>query len=642
MSPSETVLVNMPWAPVIQPSLSLGLLKAILQQAGFSCSVRYCNLEFAADAGEQAFRAVLSTISSDYMRDWVFRRSAFSEFHCNDREYIDLVYSRNPMKLSRSEFTETAFSVRDSAEAFVKRTAESIAAGSPLFVGCTTSMNQHVASLALLRYLRELSPETVTVLGGANCDGTMGQATHRWFPWVDYVVSGEADGIIVKIAELVSQFGSSPPRELLPSGLLAPVYRTEGYPKTCNAVYDALDELPLPDYREYFRALEESPGWLSGMILPSLPVETSRGCWWSSSGGCSFCGIDHTNGRFISKNPEKVQHEFQELVERYGTGRIQTADNVMDQSYFSTLLPALSREKKHYRLFYEVRPTESPRKVELLEQAGINWIWSGIESLSTKVLSLANKGVKAWQNIQFLKECRSRGIYVGWNLMCDFPGEDDRWYSEMAELLSLCVHLQPPAACARVRLDRYSEYHRNPEKYRLKLRPARLSRYIYPLTEDQLEEQVYFFEDTDRWADPQFESILNRPGISSVKSSVDRWMKVFHSRAPAVLSILDDGAVSTVTDSRIPDFPVAWQFTGIEREALLASHQAPPEKDMEMRFPGILKKLEELGLLVLLDGHAVGLCLHGEVNPLPDVSEYPGGGLISPAMRRRMERGGSP
>ena len=47
--------------------------------------------------------------------------------------------------------------------------------------------------LALLRKIKERAPDTVTMMGGANCEGPMGEATHRYFSWVDCVVSGAAD-----------------------------------------------------------------------------------------------------------------------------------------------------------------------------------------------------------------------------------------------------------------------------------------------------------------------------------------------------------------------------------------------------------------------------------------------------------------
>src|SRR6185503_10281635 len=84
--------------------------------------------------------------------------------------------------------------VRRRAEAFIERVAEAVLADRPRIVGCTSMFQQHCASLALLRRIRELDPSVVTMMGGANCEGPMGKAAHSAFGWVDFVVSGEADG----------------------------------------------------------------------------------------------------------------------------------------------------------------------------------------------------------------------------------------------------------------------------------------------------------------------------------------------------------------------------------------------------------------------------------------------------------------
>ncbi len=66
-------------------------------------------------------------------------------------------------------------------------------------VGFTTTFEQNLASLSLARMVKERYPEKVVVFGGANCDGVMGVELHRSFPWIDYVVSGEADLVFPRL-----------------------------------------------------------------------------------------------------------------------------------------------------------------------------------------------------------------------------------------------------------------------------------------------------------------------------------------------------------------------------------------------------------------------------------------------------------
>ena len=52
-----------------------------------------------------------------------------------------------------------------------------------------------------------------------------------------------------------------------------------------------------------------------------------------------------------------------------------------------------------------------------MRAGGMTSIQPGIESLSTRVLQVMQKGVSAAQNIQLLRWCGEVGINVAWNLL---------------------------------------------------------------------------------------------------------------------------------------------------------------------------------------------------------------------------------
>jgi len=61
------------------------------------------------------------------------------------------------------------------------------------------------------------------------------------------------------------------------------------------------------------------------------------------------------------------------------------------------------------------------------------------------------------------------------------------------------VHLQPPSSTARIELDRFSPYFENPALGFPERTPAEPYRYVYDLSERQLQDMVYLF-DTPRRA----------------------------------------------------------------------------------------------------------------------------------------------
>src|SRR5205823_1478657 len=65
--------------------------------------------------------------------------------------------------------------------------------GNYRIVGFTSVFQQHMASLALAKRLKARFPHLNILFGGANCEGPMGLATLRAFPFIDAVCVGEGD-----------------------------------------------------------------------------------------------------------------------------------------------------------------------------------------------------------------------------------------------------------------------------------------------------------------------------------------------------------------------------------------------------------------------------------------------------------------
>ena len=83
-------------------------------------------------------------------------------------------------------------------------------------------------------------------------------------------------------------------------------------------------------------------------------------------------------------------------------------DSIMPYTYFKTLLPRLAGQFPGSQIFYEQRANLSLPQILALRRAGITSIQPGIESLSSRLLSLINKGVQARQNLMLLRYARQR------------------------------------------------------------------------------------------------------------------------------------------------------------------------------------------------------------------------------------------
>jgi radical SAM superfamily enzyme YgiQ (UPF0313 family) len=66
---------------------------------------------------------------------------------------------------------------------------------------------------------------------------------------------------------------------------------------------------------------------------PGLLVETSRGCWWKKTEGCTFCGLNGEGTQYRLKPVEAVLNELQALKDRYGINRFEIVDKCFQSSF---------------------------------------------------------------------------------------------------------------------------------------------------------------------------------------------------------------------------------------------------------------------------------------------------------------------
>jgi len=558
----RVLLLNMPFDRLAEPAIGISLLKAGLKRAGYPCDILYLNLAFVervCRAQEDVMRGVDALISYGEMRthflllgDWPFAADLYGEPVAGGgrlEEIFALCTSEQkqhnpwaPPEVDLQALSSRVLQMRAHVAPFLADCMEQIAWEDYDIVGFTCKSNQQTASLALARRIKERYPEKTILFGGPGCEQEMGEALHRLFPFVDVVCSGKADWVL---PELVRRLRCGDDLGTLP-GL---AFRRDGATHSTMrqpALSGALDDLPYPDYSDYFAQLEQN--LVSGLIQPILPFETSRGCWWGEKSRCTFCGSNGTGLTYRSKSAERALAELADLAERYERRYAMSAvDHILDMKYFQTLLPALRASHLGLELFYETKANLTREQVRLLKEAGVEEVQPGIESLSTPILRLMRKGTTALQNIQFLKWARAVGLRVVWNLLMGFPGEDPAEYSRMAEMVPALVHLQPPDGPARIRLDRFSPYFEEREALGVcNVQPADVYRYIYPFPEEDLEQLAYFFD---------YDYLDGRGPWAYVRPLAEA-LAAWQEKADASLTYTRSGETLLVRDARGP--AVAW------------------------------------------------------------------------------------
>jgi ribosomal peptide maturation radical SAM protein 1 len=639
----DVLFVSMPMVSIERPSLGLGELTACLKQAGLSVRSRYANIMFLDYVGLEDYALLNLPRIEDSLTDWLFAGVAFPYFAPDHAHYLRRLRERNTRYADKLDAAGDArlLALRGAMAGFVDWVVDSILAERPRIVGASSTFQQHVASLALLRRLRERAPDIVTMMGGANCETMMGRTTHRHFPWVDFVVSGEADGLIAPLCRAVLEHGRDLPADALPYGVLAPVHRIAGYPVTPagdgvpRAQTDDMTTVPAPDYDDYFAELSRS--LFRHRVRPGIPFESARGCWWGERRHCTFCGLNGGGMAFRAKPAGQVLGELDALAARYNASGFEAVDNIMASDYLDTLAPALTDSARGYALFYETKANLRPADVARLAAAGIRWIQPGIENLHTEVLKLMRKGVTGWNNVRLLRSARQHGVRISWSLLTGFPGEEDSWYHEMADWLPALAHFQP-GGIVKLRYDRYSPYFNEAAQYGLDLIPSELYPFVYPLDDDALADQVYFFEDrndTDRRVNLSVGGTPVRPGIARVREAALAWRDLWASGSPPTLEIEAAPGGWRIRDTR-PVATAGERLLGDDEATLLfATEDAPPLHRLRenpacrdwsaARFDAALATLRSHRYVLDIDGRCIGLALRAPVAALPLGHQFPGG-----------------
>ncbi len=462
----DAILIVPPFATLRYPSLALHLLQACCREAGFRVHVLYANFLLAALLGEDDYTRICEAPMGSFAAERFFARTAFGvprlgrqakrmfeppwEIAGEQQGAFEPEAAEakllTPAKLRRLE----AY-----AAPFADLVARAIAERNYALAGCTTIFEQTAASVAILNRVKRWNPQTVAVLGGANCEGEMAHGLAALDTRIDYFFSGESE--LTFPALLAAVVAGKRPGDRVIEGQL------------CRD----LDRLPPPDYKEFFQQRERFlPASAKPLAETEMLYETSRGCWWGEKHHCTFCGLNGGGMAFRRKSPDRVIRDLRLLSLAHPTRKISMTDNIMPHGYFKSLLPHLARELPGLSIFYEQKANLSLAQVIELRDAGVRSIQPGIEALSTPLLAWMRKGVRARQNVALLRYARATGVEISWNLLWGFPGDTVEAYEATLRLVPLLHHLPPPTALWHISLDRFSPYFADPEGFGVRsLRP---------------------------------------------------------------------------------------------------------------------------------------------------------------------------
>lgn len=461
----KIALLSMPWYNPYAPSIQLGTLKAYVQRALPELVVDTYHYYFTL---EETIGLQLAHAISDrgaIPAESLFAYALFPGKRPDIIAFLEEERASMGACLREVDFRSTI--IEPLIEA-TRRSAERVAWEDYLLVGFSLVFAQTMSSLFMAKLIKERAPGTAVVFGGPNCTGRLGQSLLRTFPQIDFAVNGEGE---LPLAEIVRRklAGGSEPLETIPG-----VVTRDSAPERLSQMSQLSDlaQLPVPDFRPFFDAVDASVTRPLIYRRTGLVIESSRGCWWDRSLqdpmlACSFCNLNLQWRGYREKTVEQFVEEIACLADTYKTKRFFFADNILRFRHVDDLCERIRALDKGLSFGLEARVSVKPAQLLRLRQAGAVYIQFGIEALSTRILEVINKGTTCIQNMQAMKFCERFGIANFSNVIIFHPGVEAEAIRETLTNMEFvtCYH---PLSASRFVLTYESPAYKNPSQFSIR------------------------------------------------------------------------------------------------------------------------------------------------------------------------------
>ncbi len=527
-------LVSAPWPLFNRPSIQLGSLKAFLRKdlPAIPVLAHHLYLDIAESLGYELYRNISER---NWLAESVYGALLYPEqFNTIERSWW------------RSSFASSLFpSGRNfqwlcrEVEKVTHRSMNCLDWSTCFLAGFSICFGQLTSSLYLIRHLKGLAPHVKIVVGGPSCAGDMGESLLETFPEIDFVAQGEGELPLARLACSLKQGYSNPDQSSF-EGVLA--RGSSGSSRQGRMVQvPSLDDLPIPDYDDYFQMLRRLPP--EKRFFPKIPMEISRGCWWrkkspvGEQSGCAFCNLNLQWDGYRSKTRARVVSELHTLSAKHQSLALSFMDNLLPAKGLEELFTEIAACGRQFQLFAEIRATTPAPVLAAMGAAGTETVQVGVEALSTSLLKKLNKGTTAIQNLQIMRDCETPGLpNLTGNLIMHFPSSDEQ---DVAETLANLAFASPfrPLKPAAFWLGYESPVFRNPRAYGIRKRgnhpfykrffPGPVVRNLTLMMQDysgqkryqrriwkRVEEEVHHWQET-------YEKLHRSPGSGPILSFLD-------------------------------------------------------------------------------------------------------------------------
>jgi ribosomal peptide maturation radical SAM protein 1 len=574
------ILISTPWPLYSRPSIQLGTLKAFLKLHAPDLEVRthHFYLKVAEAIGYPLYQAISERT---WLSETIYAALLFPE----RIKLIEKVYYKEAVgqpQARSTDFTTLINRVSEVSDAFING-VDWKAFG---LAGFSICFCQLTSTLYFIKRIKEIYADLPVVVGGSMFSGESIQNLFEMFPEIDFVINGEGERPLTQLVHFLKDSPGNTRTPVIP-GICSAETEKNNIPVAFSQMTD-LSLLPPPDYADYFQLLKTlSP---QKTFFPTIPAEISRGCWWrrhegdDKLKGCAFCNLNLQWNGYRAKHKSQVISEIDYLTSKHKTLSVAFMDNLLPLKASDEIFTSLGQLNKDLRLFGEIRATTPRHVLESMVRGGIHKVQVGIEALSTRLLKKLNKGTKAIQNLEILKNCEALGILNHSNLILYFPGSDHQDVVETLRNLEFALPFHP-LRCVQFWLGLGSPVWQHPKRFGIRAvfnHPNYAA--IFPSI---IFKSMRFMIQTYR-GDMGYQRKLWQP----VKKKVSAWKKAYaelHKGAAGspVMNYRDGREFLIIRQRRLNQETATHRLVGTSRAIYLFCQQHQSFKSILEHFPGL-------------------------------------------------------
>lgn len=601
--------MSTPWPLFKRPSIQLGSLKSFLnnelKQIRVDAAHTYLNVAHAV--GYDVYQAISK-------RTWLAESVYAALLYPERSNAIERFFKKKTLRnqvLAPVDFEVLVQQAKDATDAAIQQ----ISWHDIGLVGFSVCLCQLTSSLYAARQIKKISPDIITLFGGSTISNPFCRTYLDVFQDIDVIVNGEGELPLFKLLEHHEKYGSIETAHTI-DGIV-----TRGLSHKEPHVFfqlPHLERLATPDYGDYFKTLGTfSP---DKQFFPTLPVESSRGCWWKGAAiekqtkGCAFCNLNLQWSGYRQRVPARVVHDINVLTERHQTLSIAFMDNVLPAKSSEELFSALGRLDRDLQMFAEIRASTPLKTLGEMRSAGMTEVQVGVEALSSKLLKKMYKGTTAIQNISIMKNCEALGLQNVSNLMLHFPGSDEADVTETIQNLAFAMPFRPLKPVS-FWLGLGSPVWQNPTRFHIQsISNHPHYRILFP---EHVTKNAQFSIQAYRG-----DLLRQRKLWKPVEKKIQTWNSFYadlhrQSSAGPILSFLDGGRFLIIRQRRRNADSLQHRLTDTSREIYLFCSDIRSIRSIRLRFPELpedklmlfLKMLTGKGLMFEEKGRILSLAV---------------------------------